>query len=78
MQGVLKQDRIAMSYYLARFRWLLSRLLLRGRSRNGQAMLEYVIGVCAVTTFTAILVILLLVFREESERAVDLIGSEYP
>ncbi len=47
-------------------------------SRNGQAMIEYMIIAVMLTATMAIMAVFLYAFRENSGRVLDLISSEYP
>ena len=49
-----------------------------GRSRSGQAMVEYVIVFVAMLAFVAVLSVFLYAVRQQSNRALDLVASEYP
>ncbi len=49
-----------------------------GRSRSGQAMLEYVVVFAALLAVVSVLALFLYAVRQQSNRALDLVASEYP
>ena len=51
---------------------------MRLRKRGGQAMMEYVIAMCAVLCFVVMLAFLLIALKQNGARVLDLIASEYP
>lgn len=46
--------------------------------RRGQAMIEYVIVLVVVLTLTSLLTLLLYAIRQNGDRVLDLVASEYP
>ena len=48
------------------------------RGRSGQAMVEYVIVLVAMLGVVAMLALFLYAARQQSNRALDLVASEYP
>lgn len=56
---------------------LTDRETVRNR-RSGQAMVEYVIVSVAMLAVVAVLALFLYAVRQQSNRALDLVASEYP
>ena len=54
------------------------RLRRSGKSRSGQAALEYVIVFVAMLAVVSILALFLYAVRQQSNRTLDLVASEYP
>lgn len=48
------------------------------RGRTGQAMVEYVIVLVAMLGVVALLALFLYTARQQSNRTLDLVASEYP
>ncbi len=48
------------------------------RYKRGQAMVEYVIVLVALTSLISVMALLLRATRSQSERASELVSSEYP
>ncbi len=48
------------------------------RNRSGQAMVEYVIVFVVLLGLVAVLSVFLYAVRQQSNRALDLVASEYP
>ena len=57
---------------------LSSRAKEGGSRRSGQAMLEYVIVFAALLAVVSILALFLFAVRQQSNRSLDLVASEYP
>ena len=57
---------------------LICRLRLSGKARSGQAALEYVIVFVAMLAVVSILALFLYAVRQQSNRTLDLVASEYP
>ena len=55
------------------FRWCRS-----GNARSGQAALEYVLVFAAMLMVVAVLALFLYAVRQQSNRTLDLVASEYP
>ncbi len=51
---------------------------LKTGSRSGQAMLEYIIVFVSILTVIAVFSLCLYAVRQQSNRALDLVASEYP
>lgn len=49
-----------------------------GNRRSGQAMLEYVVVFVAMLTVVTVLALFLYAVRQQSNRTLDLVASEYP
>ncbi len=49
-----------------------------GDRRSGQAMLEYVIVFVAILSVVSVLALFLYAVRQQSNRTLDLVASEYP
>ncbi len=49
-----------------------------GRLRSGQAMLEYVIVFVALLGLVAVLSLCLYAVKTQSNRTIELVGSDYP
>lgn len=49
-----------------------------GNGRSGQAMVEYVIVLVAITALVSVTALLLYAARGQSQRASELVSSEYP
>lgn len=49
-----------------------------GERRSGQAMLEYVLVFVALLGLVAVLSLFLYAVKTQSDRTMDLVGSEYP
>lgn len=49
-----------------------------GSRRSGQAMLEYVIVFVAMLAVVSVLALFLYAVRQQSNRTLDLVASEYP
>jgi uncharacterized protein (UPF0333 family) len=54
------------------------RLRPTGNGRSGQAALEYVIVFAAMLAVVSILALFLYAVRQQSNRTLDLVASEYP
>ena len=57
---------------------LSSREKAGGSRRAGQAMLEYVVVFAALLAVVSILALFLFAVRQQSNRSLDLVASEYP
>ncbi|HNX33004.1 MAG TPA: hypothetical protein PKM57_00125 [Kiritimatiellia bacterium] len=57
---------------------LSSRAEAGGSRRSGQAMLEYVVVFAALLAVVSILALFLFAVRQQSNRSLDLVASEYP
>jgi hypothetical protein len=53
-------------------------LTTRGKKKSGQVMLEYVMALAVCLVLFAMATFLLEAFTRYGNRAVDLVGSEYP
>ncbi len=49
-----------------------------GNRRSGQAMIEYVIVFVSMLAVVAVLALFLYAVRQQSNRTLDLVASEYP
>jgi len=49
-----------------------------GGKRRGQAMIEYIIALVVVLTLTGLLTLMLYAIRQNGDRVLDLVASEYP
>ena len=49
-----------------------------GDRRSGQAMLEYVVVFVAMLAVVSVLALFLYAVRQQSNRTLDLVASEYP
>jgi len=49
-----------------------------GNRRSGQAMLEYVVVFAAMLAVVSVLALFLYAVRQQSNRTLDLVASEYP
>lgn len=49
-----------------------------GRNERGQAMLEYVLVFAALFALSAVCALCLYAVRQQSNRSLDLVASEYP
>ena len=47
-------------------------------NRGGQAMLEYVVVLVIVLSLTSLLTLMLYAIRQNGDRVLDLVASEYP
>ena len=47
-------------------------------ARSGQAMVEYVIVLVMLTALVSVMAVLLYTARSQSQRAAELVSSEYP
>ena len=57
---------------------LRNRMQRAGGCRSGQVMLEYVVVFAAMLAVVAILALFLYAVRQQSNRTLDLVASEYP
>ena len=49
-----------------------------GGRRSGQAMVEYTIALIVLLTLTSLMSLLLYAIRQNGDRVLDLVASEYP
>ena len=49
-----------------------------GRGKRGQAMLEYVLVFAALLALSAVCALCIYAVRQQSNRSLDLVASEYP
>ena len=59
-------------------RAIAARLVPKRGDRRGQAMLEYVIAVGILLTLIVLLAFLLYALKQNGNRVLDLVASEYP
>jgi hypothetical protein len=57
---------------------LMDRASASGNRRSGQAMLEYVVVFVAMLAVVSVLALFLYAVRQQSNRTLDLVASEYP
>ena len=56
----------------------LANRITHNNARSGQAMVEYVVVAGMLVLFCTIMAVILFVFREHSNRILDLLSSDYP
>lgn len=57
---------------------LSNRVSVTGNRRSGQVMLEYVVVFLAMLAVVSVLALFLYAVRQQSNRTLDLVASEYP